>query len=143
MKSINSVFILGYLGADPQVTTTSNGKEVANFSVALDESYVSKEGEKVERTEWVNCTVFGPLAEIVKKYLHKGDRVHVTGKLRTDKVEKDGEKKYYTKVKVENIVMLSGRKNEPHHPIVNGAPASGSGPGAVITAGSTDEDLPF
>lgn len=143
MKSINAVFILGYLGADPQVTTMSNGKEVANFSVALDESYVSKEGEKVERTEWVNCTVFGPLAEIVKKYLHKGDRVHVAGKLRTDKVEKDGEKKYYTKVKVENLVMLSGRKNESHHPIVNGAATAGSGPGAVITAGSTDDDLPF
>lgn len=133
MKSVNAVFLLGYLGADPQVTAMSNGKEVANFSVAIDESYVSKEGEKIERTEWVNCSVFGPLAEIVKKYVHKGDRVHITGRLKTDKVEKEGQTRYYTKVKVDNLVMLSSRKTDPQTSI-NGH----AGPAVTV-----EEDCPF
>ena len=112
MKSVNQVFVLGYLGSDPVQNKTNSGYSVCNFSVACDESYKSDKGDLVAKTEWINCSAFGAVADICIKYLKKGDRVHIQGKLRTDTAEKNGEKRYYTKVKIEELLMLSGKKKD-------------------------------
>lgn len=111
MKSVNTVFLLGYLGADPVSNQTKSGFSVSNFSIACDESYKSEKGDLVEKVEWINCSAFGKIADVTNKYFKKGDRVHLRGKIKTDVAEKDGEKRYYTKVKIEELLMLGGKKN--------------------------------
>ena len=114
MASLNKVQLIGYLGKDPDVRETNGGQVVANFSVAMDESYKNKDGEKVEKTEWANIVIWGPLADIAEKYLHKGDRVYLEGKLQTRKYEdtKSSTTKYVTEVVVFNMVMLQTQRSD-------------------------------
>lgn len=132
MKSLNKVALIGYLGQSPESKTTKENVSISTFSIAVNESYTDKEGNKVEKSEWINCTAFNKVAEIINKYLKKGDRIYLEGKFRTDIVEKDGEKKYFSKVIVQEIIML-GNKNSKED-------SEKEKESVPVTA---DEDLPF
>lgn len=109
-SSVNKVILVGRLGKDPEVRFTPGGAAVANFSIATDESYTDKAGEKQKKVEWHNVVVWGKSVEaFVQPYLHKGDLVYIEGKLQTrswdDKAT--GVKKYTTEVNVSDIKALS------------------------------------
>jgi len=107
----NKVQLIGNLGKDPEIITLDSGKKLAKFSIATNESYKNAKGEKVEDTQWHNVIAWNKTAEIVEKYLVKGNEVAVEGKLTTRNYEdKDGIKKYITEIVVNELLML-GNKN--------------------------------
>lgn len=110
-SGINKVILVGNLGDDPDMRYTQNDTAVCNISVACSESWKDREGQKQERTEWVRVVAFGKLAEIMGEYLHKGGKVYIEGKMRTESYEKDGETKYTTKVYADEMRMLSGPRD--------------------------------
>jgi len=112
MKGLNRIQILGNLGRDPEAKKVGDST-VVNFSVAINESYKDKQGNKVEKTEWCNVVVWGKLAEIAEKYLKKGSSVLVEGKIQTRSWEKDGEKRYSTEINANNFIMLGGNDKQP------------------------------
>lgn len=104
---VNTAILIGNLGADPEVRVTSGGTRVANFSVATSEKWTSKSGEKQEKTEWHRCVAFDKLAEIIEKYLSKGDRVFIRGKIEYGKYDdKEGVTRYTTDIRVFEMKML-------------------------------------
>ena len=113
MSGVNKVIIVGNLGQDPEVKTIGSGQTVANLSVATSESWNDKQGQKQERTEWHRVIVWGKQAENAGKYLSKGSKVYVEGKLQTrswdDKT--DGKKRYATEIQAQTIQYLSASKN--------------------------------
>lgn len=112
MSSLNRCEFIGNLGKDPETRFTNDGTAVTGFSIACSESWKDKNsGEKVERTEWINVSAFGKLAEIMEKYLSKGSKVFIAGKMKTDKYEKDGKTLYSTKIVANEMIMLDS-KNE-------------------------------
>ena len=113
MAGVNKVILVGNLGKDPEMRTFNNGDSVANFSVATSESWKDKQtGEKKTQTEWHNVSAFRKLAEICEKYLKKGDKVYIEGKLKTDKYEKDGVTKYTTRIIADQMQMLGSKSDE-------------------------------
>jgi len=107
MKSLNRVMLIGNLGKDPELKYTQSGDAVANFSIACGESWKDAEGNKKERTEWMNIVAWKKLAEICGQYLHKGSKVFVEGKLQTRSWDdKNGIKRYTTEVVIHDLVML-------------------------------------
>lgn len=111
MAGINKVALLGYLGKDPEVKELKGGKRVARVSLATSESYVDKStGEKIEKTEWHNIVFWSPLSEIVAKYLQKGSRIHLDGKIETRSYEDKGVKKYITEIIAQSLTMLDFKK---------------------------------
>ena len=108
MSGVNKVILIGNLGRDPEVRHLDSGQTVASFSIAVSESYKNKQGERVDSTEWINIVLWGKLAEIAEKYLEKGSKVYVEGKLKTRTWEKDGVTKYITEVVGNNLTMLGG-----------------------------------
>ncbi len=111
MSGINKVILVGHLGKDPEVRHLEGGVSVASFPLATSESF-SKDGRKVEQTEWHNIVMWRGLADVASKFLQKGKLVYIEGKLRTRSFEdKGGIKKYTTEVVAENFTML-GRKSD-------------------------------
>ena len=107
----NKVQLIGNLGNAPEVKTTENGKKLARFSVATNESYRNASGEKVTETTWHNLVAWGKVAEIAEKYLTKGKEVAIEGKLTNSSyTDKDGIKRYSTEVLVNEILMFGGDK---------------------------------
>jgi len=110
MKSLrNSVTLIGHLGKDPEVRQFSNKKR-ASFSIATTDTYKNQKGDKVQDTQWHNIVIWGALAGIAEKYLKKGQEVVVEGKLVHRIYEAGGEKKYFTEVNVNDLVMV-GKKS--------------------------------
>jgi len=109
MAGINKVILVGKLGADPEIRTFDNGIKKASFSLATGESYKDKEGNRVDQTEWHNIALWRGQAEVAEKYLHKGSKIYLEGKIRTRSYEKDGIKKYFTEIQGDNFVMLDAR----------------------------------
>lgn len=106
---VNEVRLIGNLGVDPEVRHLSADSAVASFSLATSESYIDKKGEKVTNTEWHRVQLWGKLAGIAEKYLKKGSQVYISGSIRYDKYEKDGETKYITKINGTVLKMLGSK----------------------------------
>jgi len=103
----NKVQLIGNLGNDPEIITLENGTKLAKFSIATNESYKNAKGEKVTDTQWHNIVAWGKLAEIAENYLTKGKEVMIEGKLMSRSYEtKEGEKRYITEVKCNEMLML-------------------------------------
>lgn len=139
-RGINKVIAIGNLGKDPETTFLPSGAAVCNFSIAVTESWKDKQsGEIKERTEWMNIEVWGNTAEACQKYLSKGSQCYVEGKLQTDSWEKDGEKKYRTKVRADQVQFLGskGDGRSQQRDEKPGAPAPGG------NTGDYDDDIPF
>lgn len=120
--SVNKVILIGNLGKDPEVRRLENGGIVANFSMATTETYTDRTtGERRDITDWHNIVVWRGLAEVVEKYVRKGTKLYVEGKLKTRSwTDKDGNTRYTTEVLADNITMLSRaesntQNNEPNY----------------------------
>ena len=106
----NKVQLIGRLGQDPEIVTFPDGNKLAKFSLATDDSYKDKSGNKVERTYWHNIIVNGQIVKIVENYVKKGQEIAVEGKLTNKSYDtKEGEKKYITEIIVSEILLLGGK----------------------------------
>ena len=107
----NKVQLIGNLGNDPEIINLESGKTLAKFAIATNESYKNAQGEKVTDTQWHNVIAWNKTAEIVEKYLTKGNEVAVEGKLTSRSYEdKEGVKKYITEIVVNELLMLGGKQ---------------------------------
>jgi len=124
--SVNKVILVGRLGRDPETRYTGGGQAVANFSVATDETYKDRNGERQKRTEWHKIVVWGKQAEIAQQYLKKGSLVFIEGRIQSREwQDKEGQKRTSFEIVANNFRMLGGRAD---------AAAAGAG------AGSRSED---
>ena len=107
-SSVNKVILIGNLGKDPEVRHLESGVGVANFSLATSETYKDrKTGERVSQTEWHNIVLWRGLADVAEKYLKKGDKIYVEGKLRTRSwQDQQGNNRYTTEIIADNMTML-------------------------------------
>jgi single-strand DNA-binding protein len=135
--SINKVILVGNVGRDPEVRYYEPGKAVASFPLATSErGYTLPNGTQVpERTDWHNIVLWRGLAETAEKYVHKGDKLYIEGKIRTRSYsDQNGVQRYVTEVYAEAMELLSAR------PAQNAAPAQGN---AAQNTGKAEEPLPF
>lgn len=103
----NKVQLIGNLGSDPEIVKLESGRKLAKFSMATNENYKNKQGERVTDTQWHNIVAWGKTAEIAEKYLEKGKEVLVSGKLTTRNYEsQEGQKRYVTEVLANEFVMF-------------------------------------
>ena len=111
---INKVILVGRLGKDPEIRSTPGGSTVAKFTVATDEKFTDREGNKQERTEWHNIAAWGKLGEICGQYLRKGKLVYIEGSIRTDSWDdkESGQKKYRTEIIANTMKMLDRRGDD-------------------------------
>jgi len=158
--SVNKAILVGRLGRDPETRYTAGGQAVANFTLATDETYKDRAGERQKRTEWHRVVLWGKLAEIAQQYLKKGMLVYIEGRIQTRQWEdkRDGQKRSTTEIVGNAMKMLtsrgesaaagagagagsSGGYGRPADPDLEGGPTpdEGSQSGPEIT----DEDIPF
>jgi len=108
------VQLIGFVGKDPESKTI--GKDtVVNFSLATSYSY-KQNNETIEKTDWHKIQAWGKLAEIVEKYVKKGSRIYIAGSIHTREYEKDGEKKYITEIKMNDLLMLDNKEKSNSEP---------------------------
>lgn len=135
---MNRVTLFGNLGADPEVRHTSSGEAVVSLRVATTESYLDRNKERQERTDWHSVTVWGKRGEGLAKILSKGDKILVEGSLRTSSYERDGEKRYRTEV-IAREVYLGGKGSGGGGDYGR----SGAGGQAKPAAPTDYDDIPF
>lgn len=138
--TLNKVMLIGNLGADPEVRATEFAK-IVKFPIATSEQYTNREGQKVERTEWHNIVVLRKgLAEVCERYLRKGMKVYVEGRIQTRSwQDESGQTRYMTEINCQEMTMLSGKQE--------GTPASNN-PNSIPSyqppaAEAERDDLPF
>ena len=149
MAGVNTVILIGNLGADPEVRQLQNGASVANFRLATTETYKDRQtGERREQTEGHNVVAWRGLAEITEKYLRKGSKVYVEGKLRTRQwQDKDNNTRYTTEIVADEMTMLDraiggdGSSSRSMPPAQTAAPTPPIAGGAPTSADM--DDLPF
>jgi len=149
--SVNKVILVGRLGKDPETRYTSSGQAVCNFSLATDETYKDRAGERQKRTEWHRIVVWAKQAEIAQQYLHKGSLIYLEGRIQTRQWDdREGQKRTTVEIVANNFRMLGGRGDAA-------AAAAGAGTGSAETDVQTpapaaedapapevsDEDIPF
>ena len=156
-KGVNKAVILGNVGNDPELRYMSNGKAVANFTVATSEQWKDQQGQKQERVEWHRCTAYDKLAEIIGQYVKKGSKLYLEGKLQTREwTDQQGQKKYTTEIIVSEMQMLDGKpqqgsqqqqgQQQPQRqqaPQNNGYQQARSQPMQQQDAPQFDDDLPW
>ncbi len=142
--TVNRVILIGRLGKDPEIRSTPNGSTVAKFSIATDERFTDRSGEKQERTEWHNIAAWGKLGEICGQYLKKGKLVYIEGSIRTDSWDdkETGQKRERKEIIARDMQMLDRRGDE------NGgggsyAGAKKSGSASQPDVVQDDEEVPF
>ena len=133
---LNRVTLVGHVGKDPDVRHLDNGVSVARFSLATNETYTDKSGERKTTTEWHNIVVWRGLADTVEKYVKSGSLLYVEGKLKTSSYDdKDGVKHYRTDIICDNFRMLGKKENSTQD-----APKESTQESAVP---EPTDDLPF
>jgi single-strand DNA-binding protein len=141
--TINKVILIGNLGDDVKMHYFDDQNCVGRFPIATSESYTNRQtGEKVTSTDWHNLVVRNGLAKVCEKYLSKGDKVYVEGKLKNRQWEQDGVKRYSTEIQVNEMTMLSTKKNSDNS---NNTPQNqqASAPTPKPVEPEENEDLPF
>lgn len=166
-RSLNKAILIGNVGGEPEVRTVGTGGRVATFSLATGRNWTDAQGNKQEKTEWHRCVVWNSsrgsgLADVVEKYVRKGEKVYVEGEIEYRQwQDKDGQTRYTTEIKVKELMLLGGRagggsgddmETAPRRsaspaarPKAAAAPAAGGDdfndfPGALA---DDDDDLPF
>lgn len=147
---INKVILVGRLGKDPEIRSTPQGTSVAKFTIATDERFTDRSGEKQERTEWHNIVAWGKLGEICGQYLRKGKLVYIEGSIRTDSWDdkESGQKKYRTEIVARDMKMLDRRGDEGGGSGSSGGYSQtqsrgGSRPASGPDMIEDDEEVPF
>ena len=144
MASVNKVILIGNLGSDPEVKYTPSGTAVANFNIATNESWTSKDGKKEERTEWHKIVVWSKLAELCGEYLAKGRPVYVEGRLQTREWnDKEGNKRYTTEIVAQTIQFLGGPNDRPARQSSAAASSGGGRSSEPAEAIEVEDDIPF
>jgi single-strand DNA-binding protein len=147
--SVNKVILIGNLGKDPEIRRLENGAVVANFSIATSETYIEKAtGERRENTDWHNIVAWRGLAEVIEKYLRKGTKIYVEGKLKTRSwQDKEGNTRYTTEVLAEEMTILSrpeGDRNNQEQKEVYSTQNAPNNPSPMPNISiDLDDDLPF
>jgi len=152
--SVNKVILVGRLGKDPETRYTSGGQAVCHFSMATDETYKDKNGERQKRTEWHRITVWGKQAEIAQQYLKKGSQIYLEGSIRSGEwTDKEGQKKTTYEINASLFRMLGSRQDSSGSSYRSTSAAAGSAdfdsspsPQSERDSSSpevTDEDIPF
>jgi single-strand DNA-binding protein len=153
-RSLNKVTLIGNLGNDPEVRSTSGGNRVATFSLATSRSWNGPAGDRQEKTEWHRCVVWNTktsqLADIVEKYVKKGDKLYVEGRIEYRQwQDKEGQTRYSTEINVRELIMLSGKSGGGDFDGEGGAASrpKAAAPerakaGAAKTGGAEFEDFP-
>jgi len=141
--SVNKVILVGRFGRDPETRYTGGGQAVANFSIATDETYKDKNGERQKRTEWHKLVVWGKQAEIAQQYLKKGSLVFVEGRIQSREwQDKEGQKKTSFEIVVSNFRMLGGKSDGASGGAGGYSRGAGAGAGASSSSGGGgDEDF--
>ncbi len=165
-RSLNKAILIGNLGSDPEIRTTGSGAKVAQFSVATSRKWTNNAGEQQEKTEWHRIVAWSKLADVVERYVKKGQQVYVEGEIQYRSYEdKDGVTKYATEINARELMMLGGReggggfgggdmgggRERPTVAQPGGARAGGSNQGGgrdyddfqPPAYGDEDDDLPF
>ena len=153
-KSVNKVILLGNVGKDPEIKSLPSGQAVANFSIATSDRYKDKQDQWQDRTEWHNVTAYARLAEIVRDYVKKGNKLYVEGRLTTRSWDdkESGKKVYRTEIIVSDLSLLSGKGEGD-----GGSSSGGYSKGNTASfdqrssaphddfgdQGITDDDIPF
>jgi single-strand DNA-binding protein len=151
MSSVNKVILVGNLGRDAELRFTPGGDPVANFSLATNESWTDRSGQKQERTEWHRVEIFGKTAQTLNDYLKKGRSIYLEGSIRYEEWnDKDGNKRNATRIRVSGpgsrVVLLGGRgEGGPGGGRRGGAETGGQagGPPDDSQAPPPDDDVPF
>ena len=115
-RSLNKVTLIGNLGSDPEVRATPGGNRVAQFSLATSRTWNDQSGTKQEKTEWHRCVVWNTkgsqLADIVERYVKKGDKIYVEGRIEYRQwQDKDNQTRYSTEINVRELLLLGGRRD--------------------------------
>jgi single-strand DNA-binding protein len=135
MSGLNKVILIGNLGQDPETRSFDNGRMVANFSLATSETFKNKDGEKETKTEWHRVVLWSPLAEIAKKYLKKGSKAYIEGKIESRSYDdKDGVERHISEIKAYSLLMLGEKDKQP---------SQGEPEPAKVEGGDIADDLPF
>ena len=158
-RSLNKAILIGNLGADPEVRSTSNGSRVATLSVATSRQWKNQSGEKQEKTEWHRVVLWNnkgsTLAVIAEKYCKKGDKVYVEGSIEYRSwQDREGQTRYTTEITARELILLSGRSEGSESsyspPSKVGAAAAGATPKGKESfedfpeaLDAEDDDLPF
>jgi single-strand DNA-binding protein len=117
-EGLNRVMLLGNLGADPELRFTQGGQAVLNMRLATTESYLDKDKQRKERTDWHTVVLWGKRAEALSKFLVKGSSMLVEGRLSTSSYDaKDGTKRYKTEVVANNVVLTGGKGGGARAPV--------------------------
>ena len=146
---INKVTLIGHLGKDPEVRYLDKDRVVANLTLATNERYNDRNGNRVETTEWHNLEMWDGLAKVAEKYLKKGSLVYVEGKLKTEEWEKDGIKRYTTRIRVTTMNMMDRASNNssetlsPQNQESNQTIAKQNEDAIESIIDGGDDDLPF
>lgn len=110
MRDLNKVMVIGNLGKDPEMRFTASGTPVTSFSLAVNRSYSSPDGERHQETEWFNIVAWNKLAETCNQHLGKGRRVYIEGRLQTRSWEgQDGQTRYRTEIIANDVIFLDRR----------------------------------
>jgi single-strand DNA-binding protein len=139
--SVNKVILVGRLGRDPETRYTGGGQAVANFSIATDETYKDKNGERQKRTEWHKIVVWGKQAEIAQQYLKKGSLIFIEGRIQSREwQDKEGQKRTSFEIVASNFRMLGGRADGAAAGAGGGASRGGGGGGGDFDDQSGPEE---
>ena len=143
-KSHNYVALIGNTGKAPEVRHTSGGTTVANFSLATSEKFKDKSGASQERTDWHNLVAYGKAAEIIEKYVVKGSKLHIEGRLQNSSWDdkETGQKRYKTEIVVNNFILLSSPNGATGNGN-NGQQGASSGAAEHQANESEVSDIPF
>jgi len=157
---INKVILVGNVGRDPEVRYLDSGVAVAKFPLATSETYTNKSGDRVTNTEWHNIVIWRKLAEVVEKYVRKGQQLYLEGKINNRSYEdKEGIKKYITEIVIDNLQML-GKKSDSERSQETNNMAEEAIPGSLnegvakpisddtaatkdLSSSNEEDDLPF
>jgi single-strand DNA-binding protein len=164
-RSLNKAILIGNVGSDPEIRTVGSGTRVAQFSLATSRNWTDQAGAKQEKTEWHRCVVWNSargsgLADVVEKYVKKGEKIYVEGEIEYRQwQDKDGQTRYTTEIKVKELMLLGGRPggggDDMDSAPRRSAPPAGSKGAAGPSAGKEefgdfpgaledqDDDLPF
>jgi single-strand DNA-binding protein len=146
MASLNKVLLIGNLGRDPELKYTPGGQPVTTFTMATTRKWRDKDGNLKDDTQWHNVKVWGRSAETAQQYLKKGRQIYVEGRLEHRQYDdKDGNRKWFTEVVVDQFLMLGKREEGVEEPEAEAGASGARGParGAAPQPPGEDDDLPF
>lgn len=145
-RSLNKVMLIGNLGNDPEIRSTTGGNRVASFSLATSRSWSGTNGEKQEKTEWHKCVAWNSrgtgLVDVIEKYCKKGDRLYVEGRIEYRQwQDKEGQTRYTTEINIREMMMLGGGRGGDGEPESTRARVGAGARSSAAASGGASDDF--